>query len=59
MRFELETFGSSEFEQDDPIVEAFIAETAARYEAATGLQPSLYAVQASGGVQVGLPARGE
>ena len=25
--FHIETFGSSEFEQDDPVVEAFIAET--------------------------------
>ncbi len=24
--FHIETFGSSEFEQDDPVVEAFIAE---------------------------------
>jgi len=38
-------------------VEAFIRETAARYETETSLQPLLYAVRASGGVQVGPPAR--
>jgi len=39
-------------------VEAFIRQTSAQYEAQTGLRPSLYAVRASGGVQVGPPARG-
>jgi galactokinase len=38
--------------------EAFITETAERYQAQTGLTPSLYAVHASDGVRVGTPTRG-
>ena len=38
-------------------VEAFIPQTAARYQAATGLEPALYAVRASDGLHVGPPPR--
>jgi galactokinase len=34
-------------------VEAFIPQTAARYQAATSLEPALYAVRASDGLHVG------
>ncbi|MGQ9730826.1 MAG: galactokinase [Candidatus Zipacnadales bacterium] len=38
-------------------VPAFIEQTAAHYQATTGLTPNLYAVRASAGVRVGIPVR--